>query len=259
VAGQDALRLGEPALRRMRGRIASMIFQDPLSSLNPVHRIGAQIAETIRAHRPVGASAARAETVELLRRVGIPDPGRRADAFPHELSGGMRQRAMIAMAVANGPRLLIADEPTTALDMTIQAQVLELLARLQRESGMGLVFITHSLPVVAQVADRVAVMYAGEVVEQGAVGEVFEGPLHPYTSALLRSAPAEDGSMPESIPGTVPPPHALPPGCVFANRCLHRIEACDAARPALEAAGDGRATRCIRWRELAAPRETAAA
>ena len=259
VAGQDVLRAPETALRRLRGGTVAMIFQDPLSSLNPVHRIGAQIAEAIRAHRVISAAAARARTVELLRHVGIPDPARRADAFPHEMSGGMRQRAVIAMAIANGPALLIADEPTTALDMTIQAQILQLLADLKAESGMGLMFITHSLPVVAEIADRVAVMYAGEIVEQGAVAEVFAHPLHPYTSALLRSAPAEDGRLPDSIPGTVPPPHALPPGCVFANRCGHRIDACDAAHPALEAAGPGRRTRCIRWQELAATSQVAAA
>ena len=259
VGGQDVLRLSDTALRRMRGGTMTMVFQDPLSSLNPVHRIGAQIAEGIRAHRPVPAGAARARTVELLRRVGIPDPGRRADAFPHEMSGGMRQRAVIAMAIANEPRLLIADEPTTALDMTIQAQVLELLTDLRAESGMGVMFITHSLPIVAQIADRVAVMYAGEVVEQGAVGEVFERPLHPYTAALMRSAPAADGSLPASIPGTVPPPYALPPGCVFANRCAHRIDPCEAAHPALEPAGPDRRTRCMRWRELAETRQVAAA
>jgi peptide/nickel transport system permease protein len=230
-----------------------MIFQDPLSSFNPVHRIGAQIVEAIRAHGTASPRAARQRAVALLRRVGIPDPERRADAFPHELSGGMRQRAMIAMAIANHPRLLIADEPTTALDVTIQAQVLELLAELKREQGMTLVFITHNLPVVAEIADRIAVMYAGEIVEQGNAAEVLARPLHPYTAALLRSAPAEDGSrLPESIPGTVPPPHALPPGCTFAPRCGHRLPACEAAHPDLATAEPERETRCIRWPELAA-------
>jgi peptide/nickel transport system permease protein len=165
------------------------------------------------------------------------------------MSGGMRQRAMIAMAVANNPRLLIADEPTTALDVTIQAQVLELLADLKRERGMALIFITHSLPVVAEIADRVVVMYAGEVVEHGSADEVFARPLHPYTAALLQSAPREDGTLPLGIPGIVPPPDALPPGCVFAPRCPHRRPACEAAPPPLEKAARGRLTRCIRWRE----------
>ena len=252
VDGRDVIRLDEGALRRLRGRTMAMVFQDPLSSLNPVHRIGIQIAEAIRAHRQVSARAALAQAAALLRRVGIPDPARRVRAFPHELSGGMRQRAMIAMAIANDPRLLIADEPTTALDVTIQAQVLELLGDLKRERGMGLVFITHSLPVVAEIADLVAVMYAGEIVEQGAAAELLGRPLHPYTEALLRSAPAGDGALPEGIPGTVPSPYALPPGCVFAPRCAYSTEACAAARPPLVEASPGRFTRCIRWSELAA-------
>ncbi len=248
---QEVLRLDEARLRRLRGGAMAMIFQDPLSSLNPVHRIGSQIAEAVQAHRATSAAAAWKQAVALLKRVGIPDPPRRARAFPHEMSGGMRQRAMIAMAIANNPRLLIADEPTTALDVTIQAQVLELLADLKRERGMAVIFITHSLPVVAEIADRVAVMYAGEVVEQGHANEVFARPLHPYTAALLRSAPKEDGTLPVEIPGIVPPPGALPPGCVFAPRCPHRRPACEVAPPPLEKAGHGRLTRCIRWREVA--------
>jgi peptide/nickel transport system permease protein len=250
--GDAVLHAPEPVLRRLRGRRMAMVFQDPLNSLNPVQRIGRQIEEALRAHRRMAPGAARARAVALLRHVGIPDPARRAEALPSALSGGMRQRAMIAMAVANDPRLLIADEPTTALDVTIQAQVLDLLATLKRESGMGLVFITHSLPVVAEIADTVAVMYAGEIVEQGDAGAVFAAPRHPYTAALLRSAPSEDGGLPEGVPGTVPPLHALPPGCVFAPRCAHRRPACEAARPTLESAGPGRLTRCIRWREIGA-------
>ena len=245
--GVDLLRLPEEALRRRRGDQIAMVFQDPGSSLNPVHRIGAQIAEAIQAHRPMTAAAARAEAIGLLRRVGLPDPGSRARAYPHELSGGQRQRVMIAIAIANHPRLLIADEPTTALDVTIQAQVLELLSDLKRERGLALLFITHALPVVAEIADRVAVMYAGEIVETGPTAEVFLAPHHPYTAALLRSAPDEEGPPPEGIPGMVPPPNALPPGCTFAPRCVRAMAACDEAPPALRAAGSGRLTRCIRW------------
>jgi peptide/nickel transport system permease protein len=250
LGDQDLLRLDEAALRRLRGNGIAMIFQDPMSSLNPVHRIGTQITEAIRAHRPMSARAAWQQAVELLAKVGIPDPDRRAASFPHELSGGMRQRAMIAMAIANRPRLLIADEPTTALDVTIQAQVLELLSGLKAETGMGLVFITHALPVVAEIADRVVVMYAGEVVEHGPVADMFARPLHPYTAALLRCAPAEDGSLPDAIPGTVPLPHELPPGCAFAPRCAERRPACEMAPPSLEVVAHGRETRCLRWREL---------
>jgi peptide/nickel transport system permease protein len=246
---RELLRLPEPTLRRLRGHDFAMVFQDPSTSLNPVHRVGDQIAEAILAHHPISRRKAAARAVELLKRVGIADPERRARAFPHELSGGMRQRVMIAIAIANDPKLLIADEPTTALDVTIQAQVLELLADLQRERGMALVFITHSLPVVAEIAHDVAVMYAGEIVEQGPTDQVFAAPLHPYTAALLRSAPVEDGPAPEGIPGTVPPPAALPPGCVFAPRCARHQPKCDAAPPPLIPAMAGRATRCIRWNE----------
>ncbi len=248
LSGTDLLRLLEPALRAIRGAAAAMIFQDPSSSLNPVHRIGAQIAEAIRAHRPNADAAA--ETLSLLRRVGIPDPERRARAYPHELSGGMRQRVMIAIAIANAPSLLIADEPTTALDVTIQAQILTLLADLQRERGIALLFITHSLPVVAEIADRVAVMYAGEIVETGRTADVFGAPKHPYTAALLKSAPDEDGPPPEGIPGIVPAPHALPPGCTFAPRCTHRTPDCDIARPPLADVEPGWQTRCVRWRTV---------
>ncbi len=251
VGGTEVLRASEARMRRLRGAAVAMVFQDPMSSLNPVHRIGSQIAEALRAHRPLSARAAAARAVALLGHVGIPDPARRAHAFPHELSGGMRQRAMIAVAVANDPPLLIADEPTTALDVTVQAQVLDLLATLKREGRMGMVFITHSLPVVAQIADRVAVMYAGEIVEQGEAAAVLAAPLHPYTAALLRSAPSEDGALPEGVPGIVPPLHALPPGCLFAPRCLHSRPACEAAHPALLPAGPSHHTRCIRWEELA--------
>ena len=248
--GLDLVRADEAKVRTLRGGAMAMIFQDPMSSLNPVHRVGTQIAEAILAHRQVSRRKADRMARKLLARVGIPDPVRRARAFPHELSGGMQQRVMIAIAVANGPRLLIADEPTTALDVTIQAQVLELLADLKRESGLALVFITHSLPVVAEIADRVLVMYAGEIVEEGMVADVFSHPLHPYTAALIASAPSEGGPPPRGIPGTVPQPHALPPGCRFAPRCTMRLDACEQAPPPLLAARPGRNTRCIRWAEL---------
>ncbi|HUA78471.1 MAG TPA: ABC transporter ATP-binding protein, partial [Acetobacteraceae bacterium] len=209
-----------------------------------------QIVEAIRAHQKIGAGAARALAVSLLRKVGIADSERRFGAFPHELSGGMRQRVMIATAIANGPRVIVADEPTTALDVTIQAQVLDLLRTLQRESRLAMLFITHSLPVVAEIAHRVAVMYAGEIVEEGPVGEVFAHPRHPYTAALLEAAPNEDGPPPRPIPGTVPRPDAVPRGCAFAPRCARVVAACGQAHPALAAIGPGRRSRCIRAAEL---------
>jgi peptide/nickel transport system permease protein len=246
--GRDLFEQSEEERRKLRGGAMAMIFQDPMSSLNPVHRVGDQVAEAIRVHRDVNAEAAAREAVDLLKRVGIADPASRARAYPHELSGGMRQRVMIAMAIANSPRLLIADEPTTALDVTVQAGILELLATLRRETGMGVVLITHSLGVVAESADDVVVMYAAQVVERGTVAEVFARPLHPYTRALLAAVPDGDAE-PEGIPGVVPRPDAWPPGCRFAPRCPHATAAC-AREPTLEDAG-GRAVRCIRWRELA--------
>ena len=243
VGADDVVGATPATLRRMRGGTAAMVFQDSLSSMNPVHRVGDQIAEAMT------GTDTTARTLALLARVGIPEPAQRARAYPHEMYGGMRQRAMIAMALAREPALLIADEPTTALDVTVQAQVLDLLRDLQRERGLAMVFITHSLPVVAEIADRVAVMYAGEIVEQGSVADVFGRPLHPYTAALLASAPAEDGSLPHGIAGTVPLPLELPPGCRFAPRCSFRHPVCD-THPVLEPV-DGRSTRCHRWRELA--------
>jgi oligopeptide transport system ATP-binding protein len=227
--------------------------------LNPVHRIGAQIAEGLRAHEPVTARAAEARAVELLGHVGIPEPALRARAYPHQLSGGQRQRAMIAMALACRPRVLIADEPTTALDVTIQAQILELLRGLQRETGMSVIFITHNLGVVAEIADRVLVMYAGQVVEDAPVATLLGRPLMPYSAGLIGSVPRLDhvrrrlqGGRLTAIAGNVPDPRARPPGCLFAPRCAHRRDRCEAARPPLEAAALHHAVRCARWRELVA-------
>ncbi|MFT8244927.1 ABC transporter ATP-binding protein [Roseomonas sp. BN140053] len=254
----DLARLPEPALRRIRGNDVAMIFQEPMTSLNPVQRVGDQIIEAITLHERIGQRAAAARAQELLRRVDIPDPARRMLDYPHQMSGGMRQRVVIAMALACNPALLIADEPTTALDVTVQAQVLALLRRLQAEEGMGILFITHNLGVVAEVAQRVVVMYAGRVLEQGGVVEIFQRPKHPYTRGLLASLPRLEGRRAgrrerlAAIPGSVPSPFRLPPGCPFAPRCAHRVAECDAALPELEACGDEHLTRCLRWRELPA-------
>ncbi|TQF76931.1 ABC transporter ATP-binding protein, partial [Elioraea sp. Yellowstone] len=225
--GQDLLALGDAAMARLRGREIAMIFQEPMSALNPVFTVGEQVAEVLRVHEGLGRAAARERAALLLARVGVPDPGRRLAQYPHELSGGLRQRVMIAAALACRPKLLIADEPTTALDVTIQAQILALLADLQREFGMATMLITHDLGVVAQVVTRVVVMYAGKVVEEGPVEAVFERPSHPYTAALMRSIPAlaEGRTRLPAIPGSVPAPGLWPPGCRFAPRCERAVAA----------------------------------
>jgi peptide/nickel transport system permease protein len=248
---RDLSQLSETEMRVLRGNEIAMVFQDPSASLNPVHRVGDQVAEGIRAHRDVTRRAAAAQAVDLLKDVGLPDPRQRARAYPHELSGGQRQRAMIASAVANGPRLLIADEPTTALDVTIQAQILDLIAALKRKGDMGVIFITHNLAVVSEIADRVCVMYAGEIVEEGPVRQVFARPRHPYTAALIASAPDGVDAELAAIPGSVPPPHPLPVGCSFAPRCARAAEQCHAVKPPMAEVGPGRASRCFKWKEVA--------
>ncbi len=254
--GVDLLKLEPEALRRRRGAEISMVFQDPLTALNPVFTIGDQISEVLRAHLPLSRSAARKRAIEVLARVHIPDPHQRIDDYPHQFSGGMRQRALIAMAIALGPKVLIADEPTTALDVTVQAQVLELLGELKRDTRMGLVLITHDLGVVARHADRVAVLYAGRVMEQGTAERIFEAPRHPYTVSLFRSIPHIDtpaGNDLTSIEGMPPSPELMPAGCAFEPRCFvgRGQQDCATTRPALEAAGAAdHLARCWRWREL---------
>jgi peptide/nickel transport system ATP-binding protein len=222
-------------LARLRGDRIAMIFQEPMSSLNPAIRIGEQIAEAVRRHRSVGRAAARARALEMLRKVGIPAPEARLDEFPHQLSGGMRQRVMIAMALANDPAVLIADEPTTALDVTIQAQILDLIAELGVGTGMATILITHDLGVVAEVADRVAVMYAGHVVETAPAGEIFANPQHPYTIGLMGSVPRLTGPRDRlaTVPGVVPTVDAMPPGCRFSSRCPFAAPVCS-ERPRLD-------------------------
>jgi peptide/nickel transport system ATP-binding protein len=240
--------LTEAQMRRVRGARIGMIFQEPMSSLNPLIPVGEQVAEAVRVHLGMTRPAAAQRAVELLRRVEIPSARERAGDYPHQFSGGMRQRVMIAIALACEPRLLIADEPTTALDVTIQDQILGLIRRLQREMGLAVLLITHDLGVVAQVADRGLVMYAGRLVEQAPVRALFAQPAHPYTAALLASMPSlhERVAHLRTIDGQVPALGALPPGCRFAPRCPHREAACDAAVPELRDAGGGRRSACVR-------------
>ena len=246
--------LGERELVAVRGREIAMVFQEPMTALNPVLRIGEQVAEAIRAHEPqLGATEVKSRALEALERAHVPEPEMRARQYPHQLSGGLRQRAMIAMALAAGPRLLMADEPTTALDVTVQKQILELLARLRRELGLALLFITHDLGVVAQIADRVAVMYAGRIVEEGPAAEVLRQPRHPYTEGLLRASPRLRRAKLAPIAGGVPRLDALPPGCAFEPRCPYRRAECSAAVPELRlvvsqvepAASQEQRARCI--------------
>ena len=239
LAGEELVGLSEPALEKVRGDRVGMIFQEPMTALNPVLPVGFQVAEAIVVHRGTSRAAAEAEALRLLEEVKIPSAKTRFGEYPHQFSGGMRQRVMIAMALACRPAVLLADEPTTALDVTIQAQVLGLLADLQRERGMAVLFITHNLGVVAAIADRVAVMYAGRIVETGPVAEIFANPRHPYTEALFAAIPRmdRDAQTLAAIPGRVPPIDAMPGGCRFAPRCPLREPRCEATAPSLSPAG----------------------
>jgi oligopeptide/dipeptide ABC transporter ATP-binding protein len=243
----DLLQLPDESMRNLRGSQLAMIFQEPMTALNPVMRVGDQIAEALLAHRKVSRKEAWDRAVEAMSDVAIPDPAQRARDYPHQLSGGMRQRVMIAMAIVNRPQLLIADEPTTALDVTIQAQILELLAELRGKFGLTMLFISHDLAVVSQVADRVAVMYAGSLVELGSKHDIFHAPAHPYTRGLLNAVPTlrTDRTRPlETIEGTVPPLPAVPAGCPFEPRCEFRVPECATALPPLVEVGAGHWARC---------------
>ena len=246
--GEQLVGASEPRLRALRGNEISVVFQEPMSSLNPVYSIGDQISEVLRLHRGLSRKAARAESARLLEEVGIPEAAVRLDEYPHQLSGGMRQRVLIAMALSCEPSLLIADEPTTALDVTIQAQILELLADLRERRGMALLLITHDLGVVAELCDRVTVMYAGQVVETGSVQQVLNDPRHPYTKGLLESVPSlkNRGRRLTPIPGTVPSSMAWPDGCRFAERCVLSGQGCEEAQSLVAASETGRTVRC--WR-----------
>ncbi len=259
LEGRELVGLDETALAAVRGDRLAMVFQEPMTSLNPVFTVGEQIAEVYRIHRRMAAAAARREAVEMLRRVGIAAPEARARAYPHQLSGGMRQRVMIAIALACRPAVLIADEPTTALDVTVQAEILELILDLQREMGMGVLFISHDMAVVSEIADEVAVMYAGRIVERAPAAALFDDPRHPYTRALIAAIPRldapEDGGRDgpgaaaaagNGIPGEVPSPFALPPGCAFAPRCPLADDGCRRAVPPLDPVGEGRRVACFR-------------
>jgi oligopeptide/dipeptide ABC transporter ATP-binding protein len=244
---RNLLELPDDSMRQLRGSRIAMIFQEPMTALNPVMRVGDQIAEAVLAHSPISKKEAWQRAIEAMNDVAIPDAGSRARDYPHQLSGGMRQRIMIAMAIVNRPQLLIADEPTTALDVTIQAQILELLAELRAKFGLTMLFISHDLAVVSQVADRVAVMYAGNLVELGTKRDIFQSPAHPYTRGLLHAVPdlKTDRAQPlTTIEGTVPGLHAMPPGCAFEPRCEFRVSECARAVPPLTEISAGHWARC---------------
>jgi peptide/nickel transport system ATP-binding protein len=248
VAGRDVLAMSQAELADFRGKVASMIFQEPLLALDPVYSVGAQIVESIRRHEPVSATEAHQRALALFERVRIPSPQRRLQAYPHEMSGGMRQRAMIALALACKPQLLLADEPTTALDATVQIQILLLLRELQRDLGLSVLFVTHDIGAAVEVADRIAVMYAGRIVEEGTARELIRSPRHPYTIALLKSrahGAMARGSRLETIGGAPPDLSALPPGCAFAERCTLATDACRAAQPPAVELAPGHRARCI--------------
>lgn len=252
--GMDLMALPERDMQALRGARISMIFQEPMTSLNPVFTVGEQIVETVRRHEALGRHGARQRALEMLERVGIPSPLQRLDEYPHQLSGGMRQRVMIAMALACSPTLLLADEPTTALDVTIQAQIFDLLRDLQQEFGMAVIIITHDLGVIAEFVDRVVVMYAGRIVEQAAVEPIFDEPMHPYTQGLLASIPSLETELERlrTIRGVVPSPFDLPSGCRFEPRCDYATEACRAEDPALRQLQGDRAVACVRHDRLVA-------
>jgi oligopeptide transport system ATP-binding protein len=245
--GQELLRLDSAALNRVRGNRISMVFQDPMTALNPYLRIGIQISEVLRVHRGAGVRDAAQQALAMLQSLHIPDAARRLQQFPHELSGGMRQRVMLAMALIAQPEILLADEPSTALDVTVQAQILELFREQRARSGTAIMLVTHDLGVIAEVADRVAVMYAGAIVEQAPVQQLFADPRHPYTEALQRSIPRIDAPRPARLPsiaGAPPDPAALPPGCPFAPRCIYRLPVCERLAPPLLEASPGHWKAC---------------
>ena len=246
--GRDLLTLPRDQIEDLRGNRMAMIFQEPMTSLNPAFTVGDQVAEAVRRHRDCTLAEARERALQMFRKVRMPAAEKRLDDYPHQLSGGMRQRVMIAMALANDPALLIADEPTTALDVTIQAQILDLMRELQEDTGAALLMITHDLGVVAEIADDVAVMYAGRIVEQGPVDRIFNEPQHPYTLGLMGSMPALAGRQGRllTIPGSVPLPDAMPAGCRFSTRCPFVTDACRSQRPALTADAHGHAHACLR-------------
>lgn len=248
VAGRDVLAMSQRELMDYRGKVASMIFQEPLLAMDPVYSVGAQIVEAIRRHEPLSVAQAQQRALELFERVRIPSPARRLQAYPHEMSGGMRQRAMIALALACRPQLLLADEPTTALDATVQIQILLLLRELQRDLGLSVVFVTHDIGAAVEVADRIAVMYAGRIVEEGTARELIRSPRHPYTIALLKSrahGAMTRGTRLETIGGAPPDLSALPPGCAFAERCNLATDACGADQPPVIELAPGHRARCI--------------